>query len=334
MIAVRVWDPTHTNHLSTRRWYNLNKEFSQLPTAWSDLYNRLGSKYFIIVQSYSQLIKCRVTVLGMREWHFLTGGKYLEFPLPRPRGVNGQKVLMSFRPSLIKTPPIVDISHKNAIPAWQSHLRSDIKLTISPGMAVADFYINKELYPPSQRKIFTYEFYTTRSEGKAKLISGFSLFHLVCWPAGTRPGWLYRLSTSATFNFLENEFFSIWNKRLFSKQVGVQQRHDRPYTSPPSELDFSNLNYFPSTDTWRQKSGTFCWGFPRLCLIRLPGQLRGTNLGVRKSGKENFGTKLSRGVSWETPPGTAGESMCVLESRNSPPWPGVPLPSSLHTRIV
>ena len=174
-------------------------------------------------------------------------------------------------------------------------------------------------------------FYTRRSEGKAKLISGFSLFHLVCRQAPGLAG--SRLSTSATFNFLENEFFSIWNKRLFSKQVGVQQRHDRPYTSPPSELDFSNLNYFPSPDTWRQKSGTFGWGFSRLCLIRLPGQLRGTNLGERKSGEENFWTKLSRGQ-LRDPPGTGGESMCVLESRNSPPSQVFPLPSSLHTRIV
>ena len=131
----------------------------------------------------------------------LLGGKYLEFSLPRPRGVNGQKLLMSFRPSLIKTPPIVDISHKNAIPAWQSHLRSDIKLTISPGMAVADFYINKELYPPSQRKIFTYEFLYQKKWGEGKVNLGifFVPSRLLAGRQQAWPGPDYQLQQHLTF---------------------------------------------------------------------------------------------------------------------------------------
>ena len=54
-------------------------------------------------------------------------------------------------------------------------------------MAVADFYINKELYPPSQRKIFTYEFLYQKKWGEGKVNLGI-FFVPSRLPAGTRPG--------------------------------------------------------------------------------------------------------------------------------------------------
>ena len=47
-------------------------------------------------------------------------------------------------------------------------ISSHIKLTISAGMGISDFYVNKTFYPPN-RKIFTYELYTAR---KCKEVRG------------------------------------------------------------------------------------------------------------------------------------------------------------------
>ena len=66
-------------------------------------------------------------------------------------------------------------------------ISSHIKLTISAGMGISDFYVNKTFYPPN-RKIFTYELYTARKckevrgegdkrEEETELIFTFSLFH-------------------------------------------------------------------------------------------------------------------------------------------------------------